>query len=292
MTCPAKLNLYLDVLHRRDDGYHELVTVMQGVDLADVLTVRRLQGPPRVELRTSGRPCPTGDDNLVARAAELVFARVRRRVGLQVILEKKTPLGAGMGGGSADGASMLWSLNHLVCGGRLTVAELSALGAELGSDVPFFFRGGTAVASGRGEKIEPVVGDPGAQYSYVIVYPGVEVSTAAIYGGLNLGLTKRKSELGQGLDDFIRSLGASSAGGAPRFENALTKPLRSAHPELAVLQDRLTQIAETPFTVTGSGSAMFAAVSEEHDGHRIADALRAETGLEVFVCAGLPANAT
>lgn len=285
MLAPAKLNLYLDVLYRRDDGYHEIESVMQAIDLYDTLAVRLVAGDA-IRLRVHGRACPSDDSNLVVRAARSFLAAVHLRAGLEADLQKNIPLGAGLGGGSSDAAAMLWALRHLVGDSSVDVARLAQLGGSIGSDVPFFFTGGCAIARGRGERIEPLSGDRFSRYTYVVLYPGTEVATGPIYQGLKLGLTKTNSRLGS----FLEQAETLPEGGVPRFENALTKPFRSANPELAVLQDRLAEVTGCPFTVTGSGSAMFAACGSRGMAEDLARRVREAFPVEAFVCVTIPSE--
>lgn len=279
---PAKLNLYLDVLGKRDDGYHEIETVMHTIDLFDTLTVERVDGDS-IDFTVVGRPCPTDPSNLVVKAAEAFFSSGPHRFGLLVNLQKKIPLGAGLGGGSADAGGMLAAVNHLA-DWHLSKPELAKISATLGSDVPFFLTGGTAVARGRGELIEPVPTADSPQFTFVVVYPGHTVPTASVYGSLNLGLTIPKVDLRV----FLQALGQSTKGSIPKFHNALAEPFRHEYPLLAELQDRISETTGSPFWVTGSGSAMFTVVESRDEGDDISRRLRAMAAGEAFVCKSLP----
>ncbi|MBI4879092.1 MAG: 4-(cytidine 5'-diphospho)-2-C-methyl-D-erythritol kinase [Planctomycetes bacterium] len=282
LRAPAKLNLYLEVLGKRPDGFHEIETVMHAIDLCDVLTVERVPGE-ELRFAVSGRPCPADDTNLVVRAAEALFSALNTRSGLAVNLQKIIPLGAGLGGGSADAGAMLAAVNHLL-GEPFSKPRLEEIAAGLGSDVPFFLTGGTAVARGRGERIEALV--PGAipRFTFVLFYPGAAVSTAVVYGTLNLALTKPKGDL----RTFLKSLDRPIGRGAPEFQNALAVPFRRAFPELAALQDRVSRETGLPFCVTGSGSAMFAAVADRAQGVEVMRRLLAVAAGEIFLCESLP----
>lgn len=282
MHPPAKLNLFLGILSRRPDGFHEIESVMHTIDLCDTLRVERTDGS-EIRFLTSGRPCPSNSQNLVIRAAESFFSEVDERFGLQVFLEKKIPLGAGLGGGSADAAGMFLALNHL-SQRRLSRSRLSELGAELGSDVPFFFTGGTALATGRGEKIEPITAGADRRFFFVLLYPGVEVPTARVYGSLSLDLTYSQNALTR----FMQTLAESSAGGVLAFHNALETPLHEEYPQLADLQERVSVATGHRFHVTGSGSAMFAHVADRGTGGAIMRKLQAMAAGEFFLCESLP----
>lgn len=274
------------MLGRRPDGYHAIESVMQTITLADRLTVRR-SGGSGVRLEVRGRPCPAGPENLAVRAAETFFSHLRRRFGLDVILEKRVPLGAGLGGGSADAAAMLLALNHLA-GRPFSQPALESQAAELGSDVPFFLTGGTAIARGRGERIAPLpAGLRAPHHHYVLFHPGEAVPTARVYGSLKLDLTINKD----GLQRFLTTLDRSRAGGSPAYRNALQAPFRSAYPHLAALQDRLTRETGHAFHLTGSGSTLFAHVLDRGAGDQIMHGLLAVAAGEAFLCESAPSRA-
>src|SRR5438105_7698902 len=149
-VAPAKINLSLRVLRRRNDGFHEIETRMAPISLYDSL---QAEAADALEFRADDPALPTGEDNLVVRAADLFFSRINRQPNVKITLSKKIPHGAGLGGGSSDAAATLRLLNRFV-DAKLPMKELSALAADLGSDVPFFVDGGAAICRGRGELIE------------------------------------------------------------------------------------------------------------------------------------------
>lgn len=175
LLSPAKINLRLRVLGRRPDGYHEIDTVLQSIDLCDEITIAlsgnalRLHAPPHL---------PTGEGNLCYRAAQAFFARLRRSAQASIWLTKRVPVQAGLGGGSSNAAAVLLGLNQLHQN-PLDIQELTQLAAAVGSDVPFFLTGGTARARGRGEHIEAL---PDARRWWLrIVKPKLGLSTAEVY---------------------------------------------------------------------------------------------------------------
>lgn len=183
--CPAKVNLGLNVLGRRSDGFHEIVTIFQAIDLCDVLEGEIAD---EVSLEVNDRSIPSGESNLVFRAARLLgscVARARGR-GARLVLHKEIPVKSGLGGGSSDAAGALMLLNELWAL-QLGAAELTPLAAELGSDVPFFLSGGTARGTGRGDTIErlpPIEARP-----VVLGSPPFGLSTPEVYRALGLPLT-------------------------------------------------------------------------------------------------------
>jgi 4-diphosphocytidyl-2-C-methyl-D-erythritol kinase len=192
VLCPAKVNLYLRVLRRRDDGYHDLLSVMQPLSLCDELTVTPT--PPGIFLDCDHPEVPRGPGNLVWRAA-LAFQQARgRRLGAHLDLRKRIPVAAGLGGGSSDAACALLALNAMA-GGPLKASSLTALAAGLGADVPFFLGLTPAVARGTGTELSPLTLPP---YWYLLLNPGMRVSTRWVYESLDLKALKGYKVLGEG----------------------------------------------------------------------------------------------
>lgn len=177
LFAPAKINLLLAVLGLREDGYHELTTIMHQVSLADIVHLE-LTGEPGINLHTTNPQLADDDSNLAFQAAARYLELTQSPGGVNLLIEKMIPLGAGLAGGSADAAAVLQGLNQLHAG-RLSPGQLHDLAITLGSDVPFCLQGGTALAGGRGEVLTPleVAGWP----HLVMVKPPVQVATAAIY---------------------------------------------------------------------------------------------------------------
>ena len=257
LTLPAfaKINLCLEILGRRDDSFHEVRTLLQTIDLQDELTFT--PAAAGVTLKVSGRPVTPGAENLVLQAVDLFSRRYGLTVGLEISLLKRTPIGAGLGGGSSNAAITLIALSQLT-GCSLTLVELSEMAAELGSDVPFFLSGGLAFAWGRGERIEPWPGsEPEAEV--LLVYPGFEVSTRDAYAQLqastpgNAELLTRKHA-----DTTIRRFReVLDSRDWSCFQNDLEQSCFDRHAELrkvvAILQDAGCDFA----AMSGSGSAIF-----------------------------------
>lgn len=182
VRAPAKINLHLEVLGLRPDGYHELAMVMQSIDLADTLVLRST-ADATIRLRSDSPELPSDGTNLIVRAAELLRSRVGLpELGVEITLHKRIPIGAGLAGGSSDGAAALVGLDAL-WGLALGPERLHGLAAELGSDMPFCLEGGTQLCFGRGERLEPVTaaGAPG-QAVLLIKHPAASVSTPWAFG--------------------------------------------------------------------------------------------------------------
>jgi 4-diphosphocytidyl-2-C-methyl-D-erythritol kinase len=186
IKAPAKVNLFLEVCGRRPDGYHDLESIFQAVSIYDNLLVTAAPGRG-INLTCDVSELET-ESNLAykAAAAFLNAAGVQARVDIH--LEKTIPMQAGLGGGSSDAAAVLVALNELAAS-PFSDDDLRAIGAEIGSDVPFFVDGGTALVEGRGEKVTPI--DSACKFYFVILYPGFGVSTASVYKNLRLNLTKK-----------------------------------------------------------------------------------------------------
>lgn len=180
LRAEAKINLVLEVLARREDGYHEVRTVLQTIDLADELSLE----PASELVLTCSLPDLETEDNLVVRAGRILQQELGEPRGARIHLTKRIPVAAGLGGGSSDAAAVLLGLNRL-WGLDMDVQRLLELAAQLGSDVPFFLIGGAAVADGRGENVTPLLPPPG-EYQVVLLHPpiAIEGKTAALYRAL------------------------------------------------------------------------------------------------------------
>jgi 4-diphosphocytidyl-2-C-methyl-D-erythritol kinase len=181
LTAAAKVNLALEILGKRTDGYHEIATVMQTVDLADRLT---LEDADELTMTTTAPDVPSDGGNLALRAAAALREAAKLDRGVRVTLDKRIPVAAGLGGGSSNAAAVLLGLNRL-WGLRWRVPRLAEVAASLGSDVPFFLTGGVALGTGRGERMTPLTGMPMA---LVLVNPRTPLSTAAVYGRVTRGM--------------------------------------------------------------------------------------------------------
>jgi 4-diphosphocytidyl-2-C-methyl-D-erythritol kinase len=243
----AKINLDLRVLGKRADGYHELRTVFHTISLADTLEVRFLPGR-RTEIELLDPQNIPG--NLVWKSAETAIEAMGAHGKVLIHLKKRIPMGAGLGGGSSDAAAVLLALNALT-GRPLPLDRLCELGAELGSDVPFFLLGGAAVGIGRGTELFPLPDRP-AQFGLLIA-PDVAVSTAEAYAALSPRLTTKSQENKiVSFQSLVWDRGVSKAG-CNDFEAVVFK----RHKRLAGLKQRLLDAGASTALMTGSGSAIF-----------------------------------
>jgi len=261
IQAPAKLNLFLHVLGRRADGYHELQSVFQLIDLADELTIRpRRDG---ILARPLGAHGVLESDDLVIRAADcLRQAAGDLRLGADIRVVKNIPQGAGMGGGSSDAASTLIALNHL-WGLGFSTLRLAEIGLQLGADVPFFVHGVNALVSGIGEIIEPI-STPSRWFS--VIYPGVSVATQRVFQAPELKRNSRKITIG-GLLDWNANDGLIGC-------NDLQPVAIAVEPVIGEALQHLERFA--PARMTGSGSAVFAAFGDPAKARQAIQALPPE----------------
>jgi len=254
VLAPAKINLWLEVLGRRPDGYHEIRTIMQTVSLCDELIFTpRKDG--QVVLEAAGEGLPQPEENLVARAARLMQRRLGCRRGVEVRLRKRIPVGGGFGGGSSDCAATLRTLNAL-WGAGLSRQQLVELGAELGSDVPFFLCGGTALCEGRGERVTPL--PVHHTFHYVLLVPPHGTSTREVYRSLALTGHRGRCTM-QCLRLALRSGDTNGLGAA--LHNALEAAVARLYPDIGriaqTLRSGLAIEGYRGFSLTGSGCGFF-----------------------------------
>ena len=249
----AKINLGLEVLYRRSDGYHEIRTMLQTVELYDRLSFQiRDSG---VELVTDDPELPKDEGNLVVRAARLLAEEVEETRGATIELEKTIPAGRGLGGGSSDAAVTLLALNELWQAG-LSELDLCRLAARIGMDVPFFLVGGMALGVGRGEEIFPL--ECQVEVPVVLILPDFAISTAEAYG--NLILTKREPSL------KLRDLALSCLGGRKELldlVNDLEYATLDYTPAIHKYKEQLLELGASLSLMSGSGSAVFGIFDNE-----------------------------
>ena len=268
---PAKINLHLEVLGLRPDGYHELAMVMQTLDLVDTLRFAPT-ADGRISLSSDKPELPCGADNLIVRAAELLRARAGLpELGAAIELEKRIPIGAGLAGGSSDGAATLLGLNSL-WGLGFSPEALLAFAAELGSDMPYCLEGGTRLCFGRGERLEPLEsGQQGPPWAVLLIkHPGVSVSTPWAYGRCRAmrgdfylsseeDFEQRRDNLRRGPLALALALALGAAGPLPPLRNdlqAVVAPeVESVTPGLQLLRAAGQPLA---VAMSGSGPSLFA----------------------------------
>lgn len=275
-TSPCKVNLLLNILGRRADGFHDLETIFHPVALCDTLRFERLGGG--IDFSCNDPRLPTDASNLVNRAAIAFRETAGITDGVSIQLDKRIPLAAGLGGGSGNAATTLLGLNTLF-GAPLSVAQLHELASRLGSDVPFFLQDRPALATGRGEKLEPLAPFPALQgKAFVLIHPGFGISTAWAYQQLPQFPEALNGRPGRArkLADLLRSADVQTAAAA--FYNSLEAPALRKYPILALYQEFLRTNGALATLMSGSGSTTFAIVNTAAQGESLAQQFKARFG--------------
>lgn len=247
----AKINLDLRVLHKRSDGFHELRTIYQTISLADTIEFQYERGRTRIELK-SNMNIP---DNLIVRAADSFLKATRSTGRLRFHLTKHIPMGGGLGGGSSNAAAVLLALRALL-NKRVRFEKLMELAAELGSDVPFFLIGGTAVGVGRGAEVYPL---PDAPSSFgLLVTPGIHSSTPGAYAALQRqAVHEVSSDILNKFQAVALSITDPGMPQKPEWINDFEMVVFQQHPQLESIKGKLLKLGARRAMMTGSGSALF-----------------------------------
>ena len=277
---PAKVNLFLEIIGRRPDGYHDIASIMQLVDLCDEVRLRRRRTGIRVEVQ--GAELPAGRGNLAYRAAALLLEAAGVEGGVEIHLEKRIPVAGGLGGGSSNAAAVLIGVSRLY---ELAWSReaLQKLGENLGSDVPFFLGDGLALATGRGEILTPLSAWP-PQW-LVLANPGLPISTAWAYREASSKLTEWQPRV---------SIPSFPLGGRPQWPpvwafNRLESVVLPHRPEILALKHLLREAGGAPVLMSGSGASVFAVVSDAVSAHQLA-AQAEKSGAFAAAVTTLPAN--
>jgi 4-diphosphocytidyl-2-C-methyl-D-erythritol kinase len=285
----AKLNLTLDVTGRRPNGYHDIDSVMQTISLHDLIWIER------TDCRVFDVVGPMiAGENLVLKAARELEGHLSRALPFTIRLFKRIPMGAGLGGGSADAAAFLRAANQ-VYDLKLASVELIEIAAAVGQDVPFLLSGGTARATGLGSTVSPLPALP-SSWHFLVVCPPVEIPTRAVYEAVDgSAVTRRRTPA------FVAALGAAPTLTLPRergsetgegelvFGNDLEPASRRLYPQLGEAMDRLRR-AVPGLTMSGTGAAMFAAFARRQDAEAALRAAR-ELGYPAWTCRPVSASA-
>jgi len=273
---PCKVNLLLNILGKRADGFHELETVMQPVNFYDELAFERSGGG--VQLSCSEKNLPTDSKNLVHRAATTFLSAAKISGGVKIHLEKKIPLAAGLGGGSGNAATTLLALNELF-DQPLSGARLNELAAALGSDIPFFLQNKPALATGRGEKIQPLEPFPALDgKAFLLIHPGFGISTPWAYQNLARFPEALNGKPGRAKDLISKLQGNDWPGVADAFFNSLEAPALDKFPVLALYQEFLRSNGALAALMSGSGSTTFAIVENVAAGESLVEKFKSQFG--------------
>ena len=268
----AKINLALEVIGRRDDGYHEVATILQTVDLADAVTLRKGDGLT-VECDDASL---SGEGNIVWRAAVALANHATIAPNVHIAIEKRIPVAAGLGGGSADAAAALRGLNRLWAL-DLPGEELESVAAGLGSDVPFLLNGGTALATGRGEQVRALPSADGLPVLLVVPAQTIEGKTPTLYRALG------PSDFSDGGE--THRLAGSVGGGditSGDCRNAFTRAALEIFPGLGDVWEKTAGVTKHPPQLSGAGPTIFCIPSDEGERNLVADALQ-DTGARAYL---------
>ncbi|OPY85285.1 MAG: 4-diphosphocytidyl-2-C-methyl-D-erythritol kinase [Smithella sp. PtaU1.Bin162] len=262
---PAKINLFLHVLRKRPDGYHDIASFMQKINIYDELTfVPRTAG---ITVLCPNSDLPVSENNLVFRAAQALFSQTNYSSGIEISLLKNIPLAAGLGGGSSDAATTLLTLNE-ICGINLKKEELMQLGTKLGADVPFFIFGNSALASGIGDKLK--IWEDLPKLHIVLINPCFSLSTKTVYESLNLRLTKKRINYSiprfSTVSDILREM-----------HNDLETVSLRMHPELVDIKQLLLRNGALGAMMSGSGPTVFGIFTDEITAKKAAEEIRKDS---------------
>jgi 4-diphosphocytidyl-2-C-methyl-D-erythritol kinase len=244
---PAKINLTLEILGKREDGYHEIRSIMQRIGLYDVISIRPSLG--KGEFTCPGHPELENKENLALKALHLLEKELGRRLPLSIELKKRIPGGGGLGGGSSNAATILSAVNQFT-GNQVPKKRLLALASQIGSDVPFFLFRKTALAGGRGEVLDPWLNFP--KWWFVLIYPGFPVSTSWAYNQLKIPLTIKKK-----LPNINHLKQRGVIPPFHRLENDLEEVVLPAFPVLKNIKKALRKEGCQKALMSGSGSVIF-----------------------------------
>ncbi|WP_066371823.1 4-(cytidine 5'-diphospho)-2-C-methyl-D-erythritol kinase [Neobacillus fumarioli] len=266
VKAPAKINLALDVLHKRPDGYHEVEMIMTTIDLADRVELTLLERD-QIHILSHNRYVPDDQRNLAYQAAELLKRRFSVKKGVMISIEKSIPVAAGLAGGSSDAAATLRGLNK-IWGLGLSLDELAEIGSEIGSDVSFCVYGGTALAKGRGEIITELPAPPTCWV--ILAKPFIGVSTAEVYRRLDLNGTRHPN-----IPEMIEAIKSHDYHKVcQNVGNVLEDVTLKLHPVVAQIKDQMKRFGADAVLMSGSGPTVFGIVQHDSRMHRIYNGLR------------------
>ncbi len=275
LKSPAKINLHLRVLSKRPDGYHEIATIFQAIDLCDEMTLDVAKDG--IRMQSHGFPIPEGETNLAYRAAALMMEHYNPGIGVRITIDKRIPVAAGLGGGSSDAATTLFALNKL-WGLNLGLEKLREHAAALGSDVPFFLSGPAAAGRGRGEilsSLPPVKG-----VCLVLVVPNFEITAAFAYSVLNLGLTKKADDISI-IQSSIRKGKINHWG--PLLSNDLELAIFERYPIIEQIKTELLEKGKARAALmSGSGPAVYGLFDEESSAREAVEAVKGSDRTVIF----------
>lgn len=263
----AKINLGLDVLRRRPDGYHEVKMIMQTVDIWDLLTFRK-SSAPGIFLSVENKEIPAGADNLIYKAADLIMKEYDIKEGVEITLEKHIPIAAGMAGGSTDAAAVFHGLNELFELG-MTLEKMQGLGVKIGADVPYCIMGGTALSEGIGEVLTPLLPPP--ECVLLVAKPDINVSTKFVYENLHADCLSGHPDI-DGMVEAIRE--GSLLGITDRMANVLETVTVKEYPIIDRIKKTMLSAGAENSLMSGSGPTVFGIFEEKEKAQQAAEEIR------------------
>ncbi len=268
IKAPAKINLHLEILGLRADGYHEIQTILQTVDLCDELELTETENFLDVECDEAD--CPSGERNLAYTAADKLKKSRKVEKGVCIKIKKRIPAGGGLGGGSSDAAAVLKGLNQL-WDLRMARDDLEKIAEKIGSDVPFFIKGGVALARGRGEILTDLPSRL-RPFCTLLLNPGFEISTKWAYSLFKQGLTRLiKSD-----KNLVSQWRNSRFLGMDQWKNSFESVICDYYPDIARLKEALLKTGATKAVMTGSGSTVFGLYESRKTAERAAEVMKAD----------------
>lgn len=278
----AKINLSLDVVRRRDDGYHEVKMIMQTVGLYDKLIMEKCEEGIHITVSMgegfSGETLPADENNLVYKAAKLIMEKFQLSKGIQIYLEKHIPLAAGMAGGSTDAAAVFRGMNELFLLG-MTTEEMKKMAVKIGADVPYCIEGGTQLSEGIGEVLTPLKAAP--EFLLLIAKPDISVSTKYVYENLNLQALKIHPDV----DGMAEAIGNGDRGGiVSRLGNVLESVTLEKYPVIQEIKTVMKENGAWNALMSGSGPTVFGIYEERADMEKTVELLRTkELAKQIFM---------
>lgn len=278
----GKINLGLDVVQRLENGYHQVRMVMQSVELADTVTMRRLP-EDRIVLKTDKPGLPCDERNLACKAAKLMREKFSLRGGVEIFLEKRIPVAAGMAGGSADCAAVLKGMNGLF-GLGLSLRELQDEGVKLGADVPYCLMGGCALSEGIGEVLTAFPKPPAC--TLLLAKPDIDVSTKYVYENLRLDELSRHPDI----DGILQSIESGDLEGlCGKLENVLESVTGKAYPVIGAIEEAMKAEGALAAVMSGSGPTVFGIFREKEAAERAMERVTGKNLAEEVFLSGFQA---
>lgn len=269
----AKINLSLDVVRRREDGYHEVRMIMQTINLYDKISIKK-SATPGIQMTTNSSFLPTDENNLVYKAAKLLMEEFKIEEGVEIHLQKFIPVAAGMAGGSSDAAAVLYGVNKLF-NLKLSKKALMERGVKIGADVPYCIMRGTALAEGIGEKLTPL--NPAPQCFVLIAKPNISVSTKFVYDNLHANELKEHPDI-DGMIDAINEKNLSAV--AEKMGNVLETVTIKEYPVIEEIKDIMKEQGAVNAMMSGSGPTVFGLFETKEKAEEAYSALKDKPGIQ------------